>query len=75
LHVGAGFERAAKAKKLQIASTQIYKKGQADFSSEILKVKQADAEVLLAGGVLGEDGRRRLVRRRRVRPAGRLCRQ
>jgi branched-chain amino acid transport system substrate-binding protein len=54
-NVRAGFERAAKAKKLQIASTQIYKKGQADFSSEILKVKQAGAEVLLAGGVLGEN--------------------
>lgn len=54
-NVRAGFERAAKSKKLQIASTQIYKKGQADFSSEILKVKQAGAEVLLAGGVLGEN--------------------
>jgi len=54
-NVRTGFERAAKAKKLQITSTQIYKKGQADFSSEILKVKQAGAEVLLAGGVLGEN--------------------
>jgi branched-chain amino acid transport system substrate-binding protein len=54
-NVRMGFERAAKAKKLQITSTQIYKKGQADFSSEILKVKQAGAEVLLAGGVLGEN--------------------
>lgn len=54
-NVRAGFDRAAKAKKLQIASTQIYKKGQADFSSEILKVKQSGAEVLLAGGVLGEN--------------------
>lgn len=54
-NVRDGFERAAKAKKLQIVSSQIYKKGQTDFSSEILKVKQAGAEVLLAGGVLGEN--------------------
>lgn len=54
-NVRAGFERAAKAKKLQVVSTQIYKKGQSDFSSEILKVKQEGAEALMAGGVLGEN--------------------
>jgi ABC-type branched-subunit amino acid transport system substrate-binding protein len=54
-NVRDGFERAAKAKKLQVVSTQIYKKGQTDFSSEILKVKQTGAEILLAGGVLGEN--------------------
>ncbi|MDR7093087.1 ABC transporter substrate-binding protein [Hydrogenophaga laconesensis] len=54
-NVRDGFERAVKAKKLQVVSTQIYKKGQTDFSSEILKVKQAGAEVLMAGGVLGEN--------------------
>jgi branched-chain amino acid transport system substrate-binding protein len=54
-NVRDGFERAAKAKKLQIVSSQIYKKGQTDFSSEILKVKQSGAEALLAGGVLGEN--------------------
>ena len=54
-NVRAGFERAAKAKKLHVVSTQIYKKGQSDFSSEILKVKQAGAEALMAGGVLGEN--------------------
>jgi branched-chain amino acid transport system substrate-binding protein len=54
-NVRDGFERAAKEKKLQVVSSQIYKKGQSDFSSEILKVKQAGAEALLAGGVLGEN--------------------
>ncbi|WP_066266490.1 ABC transporter substrate-binding protein [Hydrogenophaga palleronii] len=54
-NVREGFDRAVKAKKLQVVSTQIYKKGQTDFSSEILKVKQAGAEVLIAGGVLGEN--------------------
>lgn len=54
-NVRVGFERAAKAKKLEVVSTQIYKKGQTDFSSEILRVRQAGAEALLAGGVLGEN--------------------
>jgi len=54
-NVRAGFDRAVKDKKLQVVSTQIYKKGQSDFSSEILKVKQAGAEALMAGGVLGEN--------------------
>jgi ABC-type branched-subunit amino acid transport system substrate-binding protein len=53
--VRAGFEKAQKDKKFNAVSTQIYKKGQADFSSEILKVKQSGAEVLMAGGVLGEN--------------------
>jgi len=54
-NVRDGFERAAKEKKLQVVSSQIFKKGQSDFSSEILKVKQAGAEALMAGGVLGEN--------------------
>lgn len=54
-NVRAGFEAAAKAKRLQVVSSQIYKKGQSDFSSEILKVKQSGAEALMAGGVLGEN--------------------
>jgi branched-chain amino acid transport system substrate-binding protein len=54
-NVRLGFERAVKDKKLQVVSTQVYKKGQSDFSSEILKVKQAGAEALMAGGVLGEN--------------------
>lgn len=54
-NVRAGFDRVVKAKNLQVVSSQIYKKGQSDFSSEILKVKQSGAEVLLAGGVLAEN--------------------
>ena len=53
--VRQGYDKVVKAKKLNQVSNQIYKKGQADFSSEILKVKQSGAEVLLAGGVLGEN--------------------
>jgi ABC-type branched-subunit amino acid transport system substrate-binding protein len=54
-NVRDGFARAVKEKKLQVVSEQIYKKGQSDFSSEILKVKEAGAEALMAGGVLGEN--------------------
>jgi branched-chain amino acid transport system substrate-binding protein len=53
--VREGFEEVVKQKKLNVVSNQIYKKGQVDFSSEMLKVKQAGAEILLAGGVLGEN--------------------
>jgi branched-chain amino acid transport system substrate-binding protein len=53
--VRQGFEKALKEKKLTMVSSQIYKKGQTDFSSEILKVKQSGAEALMAGGVLGEN--------------------
>jgi branched-chain amino acid transport system substrate-binding protein len=50
-----GFEAAQKAKKLNVVSTAVYKKGQADFSSEMLRAKEAGVEVLYAGGVVGEN--------------------
>ena len=53
--VRQGFEKAMKDKKFTMVSAQVYKKGQSDFSSEILKVKQSGAEVLMAGGVHGEN--------------------
>jgi ABC-type branched-subunit amino acid transport system substrate-binding protein len=53
--VREGFDEIVKQKKLNVVSNQIYKKGQVDFSSEMLKVKQAGAEILFAGGVLGEN--------------------
>lgn len=50
-----GFDAAQKAKKLNVVSTAIYKKGQVDFSSEMLRAKEAGAEMLYAGGVVGEN--------------------
>lgn len=50
-----GFEDAQRALKLDVVSTAIYKKGQTDFSSEMLKVKQSGAEVLYAGGLISEN--------------------
>ena len=53
--VRKGFDQVKAEKKLDVVSTQIYKKGQVDFSSEMLKVKQSGAEILLAGGVIAEN--------------------
>ncbi len=50
-----GFEAAQKAKKLDVVATAVYKKGQVDFSSEMLRTKEAGAEMLYAGGVVGEN--------------------
>lgn len=50
-----GFDEAQRALKLDVVSTAIYKKGQSDFSSEMLKVKQSGAEVLYAGGLISEN--------------------
>jgi branched-chain amino acid transport system substrate-binding protein len=50
-----GFDAATKAKKLNVVSTAVYKKGQVDFSSEMLRAKDSGAEVLYAGGVIGEN--------------------
>lgn len=50
-----GFDNAQRALKLDVVSTAIYKKGQTDFSSEMLKVKQSGAEVLYAGGLISEN--------------------
>lgn len=53
--VREGFERAAKAKSLNVVSRQIYTKGQQDFSSEMARFTQAGGEVLIAGGILTEN--------------------
>ncbi len=53
--VRRGFNDAAESMGLDVVSRQIYKKGQTDFSSEILRVREAGAEALMAGGVLGEN--------------------
>jgi len=51
----AGFERAQRELKLDVVSTAVYKKGQTDFSAEMLKANQAGAEMLYAGGLLSEN--------------------
>lgn len=50
-----GFEVTEKALKFDVVTKVTYKKGQTDFSAEMLKVKQAGATALYAGGVLSEN--------------------
>lgn len=50
-----GFDGAVNALKLNVVFQAVYKKGQVDFSSEMLRAKEAGAEVLYAGGVVDEN--------------------
>lgn len=50
-----GFDEAQRELKLQVVSASIYRKGQTDFSAEILKAKQAGAEAIYAGGLISEN--------------------
>jgi len=50
-----GFDAAKSRKNLNVVSSAIYKKGQVDFSSEMLRAKNDGVEVLYAGGVVGEN--------------------
>jgi ABC-type branched-subunit amino acid transport system substrate-binding protein len=50
-----GVDRAAKELKLNIVYNAKYRRGQKDFSAEILAVQNAGAEILLAGGIVTEN--------------------
>ena len=50
-----GFDAVVKDKKLNVVYSGDYKKGQQDFSSEMLRLKDAGVEVFLAGGIIGEN--------------------
>ena len=50
-----GFEVVQKEKKLNVVYNGNYKKGQQDFSSEMLRLKESGAEVFLAGGIISEN--------------------
>src|SRR5947207_3240602 len=50
-----GFDTVVKAKKLNVVYSGNYKKGQQDFSSDMLQLKESGAEVFLAGGIIGEN--------------------
>ncbi len=55
LLVREGFDAAAKDKKLNVVFTANYKRGQTDFASEMLRLKESGAEVFLAGGIISEN--------------------
>ncbi|MCC8967452.1 ABC transporter substrate-binding protein [Bradyrhizobium sp. Pear76] len=50
-----GFDSVVKAKKLNVVYSGNYKKGQQDFSSDMLQLKETGAEVFLAGGIIAEN--------------------
>jgi len=50
-----GFEAVVKTKNLNVVYEGSYKKGQQDFSSDMLRVKDAGVEVFLAGGIISEN--------------------
>jgi len=51
----AGFEAVKRELNLNVVVNEIFKKGQTDFSAEMLKVKAQGAEVLYAGGLVREN--------------------
>ncbi len=55
LLVREGFEAAAKEKKINLVFSANYKRGQTDFASEMLRLKESGAEVFLAGGIISEN--------------------
>jgi branched-chain amino acid transport system substrate-binding protein len=50
-----GFDSVVKEKKLNVVLNGNYKRGQQDFSSEMLRLKDAGVEVFLAGGIISEN--------------------
>ncbi len=50
-----GFDTVVKAKKLNVVYSGNYKKGQQDFSSDMLQLKESGADVFLAGGIISEN--------------------
>ena len=55
LLVREGFEVAKKEKNINVVYTANYKRGQTDFASEMLRLKESGAEVFLAGGIISEN--------------------
>ena len=55
LAVREGFDKAAKEKKINVVFSANYKRGQTDFSSEMLRLRDSGAEVFLAGGIISEN--------------------
>lgn len=51
----AGYLQAMSEFKLTSVSLQKFKRGQSDFSSEMLKVKESGATALFAGGIIAEN--------------------
>ena len=55
LAVQEGFAAAQKEKKIDVVFSAKYKRGQSDFATEMLRLKDSGAEVFLAGGIISEN--------------------
>ncbi|UYV35747.1 ABC transporter substrate-binding protein [Rhodobacteraceae bacterium D3-12] len=53
--LGEGIEQAKKAVDINVVYETKYARGQKDFASEMLRVKDAGVEVLIAGGIISEN--------------------
>ena len=53
--VEAGYEKAVKELSLQSVGVLRYKRGQKEFSAEVLKAKQLGATMIVSGGIIGEN--------------------
>jgi branched-chain amino acid transport system substrate-binding protein len=55
LAVREGFESIVKGRKLDVVFSATYRRGQQDFSAEILRLKEAEVEVFMMGGIISEN--------------------
>jgi branched-chain amino acid transport system substrate-binding protein len=55
LAVREGFESIVKERKLDVVFGATYRRGQQDFSAEILRLKEAGVEVFMMGGIISEN--------------------
>ncbi|WP_189683166.1 ABC transporter substrate-binding protein, partial [Seohaeicola zhoushanensis] len=53
--LGQGIEQAKAEAEINVAYETTYARGQKDFASEMLRVKDAGVEVLIAGGIISEN--------------------
>lgn len=51
-----GFAESVKKNKINVVYDAQYKKGQQDFSSEMLALRSSGAEIFIAGGIIVENG-------------------
>ncbi|MGE3992440.1 ABC transporter substrate-binding protein [Pseudorhodoplanes sp.] len=55
LAVREGFESIVKERNLDVVFNATYRRGQQDFSAEILRLKEAGVEVFMMGGIITEN--------------------
>lgn len=53
--LGTGIEQAKESNDINVVYETKYARGQKDFASEMLRVKDAGVEVLIAGGIISEN--------------------